>query len=150
MDEPGEPNKHGVESGSGRRKADNTVSGSLLSIMNALGRLIEAVSMTDSGKARKYEAEFGSELRKRQTPELARRQRGSIVFGSLIYFGVAVGMLIEAVNAIRTGKTVYLGRLNHEIPCSGYVEAAIALFAVWLYVFAFWGSGKREKDQRKE
>ena len=84
----------------------------------------------------KYGAEFGSELRKRQTPEMARRRRRQGLLGLL--FGTAFGIviLVEAIHAIRTGQMVRSSPTS--LPISGYEAAAIALFFLFFCLFALW------------
>src|SRR5438105_14220455 len=85
----------------------------------------------------KYGSEFGSKLKKRQTPELAARQRRQLLVGTVGGFLVGSGCLIEAIDAIHTGKMVKMGPPN-SLSITGYEAACIALFAMFICAFGFW------------
>src|SRR5262249_21710902 len=82
--------------------------------------------------------EFGSELRKRQMPELARKERrrdiGALIFGVV----VGLGLLMDALYARTHGGMVESGARDGFLKIPWWVEAAIAAFFAGASGFALW------------
>ena len=86
----------------------------------------------------KYGKEFGSELRKRQTPELERRNnnRPQILISSALFTLFGVVVLVESIHAIHTGAMVDMGR--DEPRLNGYEATAFSILWIFLCGFCFW------------
>jgi hypothetical protein len=80
--------------------------------------------------------EFGAELRRRQSPQLARRTRRRRIAITATAIPVGIGLFVEAVGAVRAGRMAPGGR--GYPPMTGYEAGLIALFLVALCSFALW------------
>jgi uncharacterized membrane protein YhaH (DUF805 family) len=78
---------------------------------------------------------FGSELRRRQTPQFAAQQRRSAFWAGMI--GVVMGLvsLGAGVDGMRTGKWVSFGRVYRGVELPGWTVVVIALFILVLSVW---------------
>lgn len=86
---------------------------------------------------------FGSELRRRQTPELARQQRLRAVRAGL--FGVVMGsvILLEGAAATRSGQEIHFGRVGWYLVLPGWVVALAGLFILFVSGWVLWRFARR-------
>jgi hypothetical protein len=81
---------------------------------------------------------FGSELRKRQSPELARRERRRSLWAGVVGLGMGLTVLALGVDSVRTGKWVALGRVGDTWDLPGWAVILMALFLVFLSGSILW------------
>ena len=81
--------------------------------------------MTDGPQKR--DEEFGAELRRRQSPKLAREQRHREFWAGIA--GLVMGLVILAVgiNSMRTGQWVHYGRVGDSVELPGWAVVVLAL-----------------------
>ena len=88
------------------------------------------MSMTDP--------DFGSELRRRLSPELAARQRRSELWALALGVVMGVAVLIDALYARTHGGMVAGGPATHFISLPWWLVAPMALFVLALSLFGLW------------
>ena len=81
---------------------------------------------------------FGSELRKRQSPELARRQRRRSLWAGLVGLGMGLVILALGVDSVRTGKWVAFGRVGDSVDLPGWAVILMALFLLFISGSILW------------
>jgi hypothetical protein len=92
--------------------------------------------MTDGSDRR--DDGFGSELRKRQSPELARRERRRSLWAGVVGLGMGLTILALGVDSVRTGKWVAFGRVGDAVDLPGWVVVLMALFLLFLSGSILW------------
>ena len=85
--------------------------------------------MTDGSDER--DDGFGSELRKRQSPELARRERRRSLWAGVVGLGMGSTILAVGVDSVRTGKWVAFGSVGDAWDLPGWAVILIALFLLF-------------------
>ena len=77
---------------------------------------------------------FGSELERRQTPELARRRRKQGIWASLLGVLMGTATLGAGVHATRTGEMVrsFPGQLELTGPEASVLGAVVIAGSLWL------------------
>lgn len=87
---------------------------------------------------------FGSELERRQTPELARRRRKQGIYACLLGILMGVVMLGAGIYATRTGEMVrsFPGRLELTGPEASVVGALVLAGSAWLLWRVLRGPGR--------
>ena len=83
-------------------------------------------TMTDRSDER--DDGFGSELRKRQSPELARQERRRSLWAGVVGLGMGFTILAVGVDSVRTGKWVMFGSVGDAWDLPGWAVILIALF----------------------
>jgi len=81
---------------------------------------------------------FGSELRKRQSPELARRQRRRSLWAGVVGLGMGLTVLTLGVDSVRTGKWVAFGRVGDAPDLPGWVVILMGLFLLVISGSILW------------
>jgi hypothetical protein len=92
--------------------------------------------MTDGSDER--DEGFGSELRKRQSPELARQQRRRTLWAGVVGLGMGVTILALGVDSVRTGKWVVFGRVGDAWDLPGWAVILMALFLLFISGSILW------------
>ncbi len=82
--------------------------------------------------------EFGSELRKRQTPEFARQQRRRNLGAGALGLGLGLMSLVAGLDAMRTGKWVVYGRAASGASFPGWAVVLIGLFILFISAWVLW------------
>jgi hypothetical protein len=60
------------------------------------------------------------------------------MWAGLLGVGMSLVILVESVNAMRTGQTISLGRVGAEVLMPGWAGALIALFLLFLSGWILW------------
>jgi hypothetical protein len=81
---------------------------------------------------------FGSELRKRQSPELARQQRRRSLWAGVVGLGMGLTILALGVDSVRTGKWVAFGRVGNAPDLPGWAVILMALFLLFISGSILW------------
>lgn len=85
----------------------------------------------------KKDPEFGSELRKRATPEFARKARRSAIKGSIFLIAMGVACAAFGIHGIPTGE-IFHGTKAGSLPLNGWEMAGLGFvliaFGVWSLV----------------
>lgn len=82
--------------------------------------------MTD--RPQEPDEEFGSELRRRQSPKLAREQRKRDVWAGVAGLGLGLVILVIGIGSMRTGEWVHYGRVGDSVELPGWAVVLLALF----------------------
>jgi len=69
----------------------------------------------------------GSEFRKLQSPEFARRERRRNLWAGVWGLGMGFAILVAGVDSVRTGKWVRFGRAMSTLELPGWVVVLMAL-----------------------
>jgi hypothetical protein len=77
---------------------------------------------------------FGSELRRRQSPKLARQQRRNSLVAGLLGIFMGLVTLVDGIDATRTGRMVHFGAHN-ALTIPGWLAALAGLFVLFLSGF---------------
>ena len=85
--------------------------------------------MTDGSDRR--DNGFGAELRRRMSPELARRERRRALWAGVLGLGMGLTLLVLGVNSVRTGEWVKFGRAGSTYDLPGFVAVLMALFLLY-------------------
>ena len=92
--------------------------------------------MTDGSDER--DDGFGSELRKRLSPELARQQRRRSLQAGVVGLGMGLAVLALGVDSVRTGKWVAFGRVGSTWDLPGWAVILMALFLLFVGGSILW------------
>ena len=87
------------------------------------------------------EPEFGSELRKRQTPEMAKEERRKQFWALVLGLVLGAALLIDALYMRTHGGMVESGPANGFLKIPWWAAAAIGLFVFGASGFALWRPG---------
>ena len=82
--------------------------------------------------------EPGSELRKRMSPEFARRERRRNLWAGLVGLGMGLAVLVFGVDSVRTGEWVEFGRAGDAWAVPGFVAILMALFILFISASVIW------------
>lgn len=85
--------------------------------------------MTDDSQER--DDEFGAELRRRQSPKLAREQRKRNLWAGMAGLGLGLTMLAIGAVSMRTGEWVHYGRVGDSVELPGWALVLSALFILF-------------------
>ncbi len=72
------------------------------------------------------------------SPEFAQRQRRKARGAGLLGLGMGLLILGDAVDAMRTGRLIALGRRGSPLILPGWAVAIIALFVLYISVSILW------------
>ena len=75
---------------------------------------------------------LGTEIRRRLSPEFARRERRRALWAGLLGLGMGVMLLVLGVNSVRTGVWVEFGRVGSTFDLPGFVTVLMALFLLYI------------------
>jgi hypothetical protein len=81
---------------------------------------------------------FGSELRKRQSPEFARQQRRRSLWAGVVGLGMGFVVLALGVDSARTGRWVTFGRVGNSWDLPGWAVILMALFLLYISGSILW------------
>jgi len=81
---------------------------------------------------------WGSELRKRQSPELARRERRRSLWAGVLGLGMGLTILALGVDSVRTGTWVVFGRVGDTVELPGWAVILMALFLLFISGSILW------------
>ena len=85
--------------------------------------------MTDGPQER--DDEFGAELRRRQSPKLAREQRKRDLWAGVVGLGLGLTILTIGIGSMRSGEWVHYGRVGRSVELPGWAVVLLALFILF-------------------
>jgi hypothetical protein len=97
--------------------------------------------MTDGSDER--DDGFGSELRRRQSPELARQQRRRSRWAGVVGLGMGLTILALGVDSVRTGEWVVFGRVGATWDLPGWAVILMAVFLLFISGSILWRFGRK-------